>query len=578
MRNVRYLLSGWSLSLTLGLAAWAFFGIFYRHHLHYQEQLQLFLTTSDYLVEQVTARPGGLAAYIGGFFTQFFYDSLAGAFGLALLLVALQRLTADAANHISPKPLYRELTCIPSIAYAALLCNEDFLAAGLAALVLAMSAVYACNRIKGDGLRQAYMLLMVPVLYGLAGTACAVFLIAALSAEWLTAGKRNKQRLAVVTLTALLLFVLSPLAAKLIVVQYPMRQFWLAGDYYRFVREFPVWLLGIFLLTALLPLLYKILPEKQGGKWVCLFIKAGKLLLLALLSVAGVSLMADWAKEEVMAYDYYARSGKWNNIIAMADRKAPTSPLTVATLNLALAQTGYLPDYMFTYFQNGTEGLLPTFSKDYIVSVMAGEIYYRLGLVNTAQRFAFEAMEAIPDYNKSVRCLKRLAETNLINGQYKVAAKYLAVLQHTLFYKKQAVETEWGQLRQFRPQEDFLFSDREKDMMLGILFQHNPANRAAYEYLLAYTLLSNDLPHFLEYYQMGERAGMIPEAVPRAYQEALALVWSQTQYNPALKPPRLSDDTVRRLEAYRKASAPQPNPAPALKSRFGDTYWYYYYN
>lgn len=40
----------------------------------------------------------------------------------------------------------------------------------------------------------------------------------------------------------------------------------------------------------------------------------------------------------------------------------------------------------------------------------------------------FEAMEAIPDYKKSGRAYMRLAETNLINGQYAVAAKYLLAL------------------------------------------------------------------------------------------------------------------------------------------------------
>ena len=44
----------------------------------------------------------------------------------------------------------------------------------------------------------------------------------------------------------------------------------------------------------------------------------------------------------------------------------------------------------------------------------------------------FEAMEAIPDYKKSGRAYMRLAETNLINGQYAVAAKYLRALQHYL--------------------------------------------------------------------------------------------------------------------------------------------------
>ena len=66
-----------------------------------------------------------------------------------------------------------------------------------------------------------------------------------------------------------------------------------------------------------------------------------------------------------------------------------------------------------------------------------------------------------PDYKKSGRAYMRLAETNLINGQYAVAAKYLRALQHTLFYKKWATNAmsylnndekiekhpEWGWLR-----------------------------------------------------------------------------------------------------------------------------------
>lgn len=62
-----------------------------------------------------------------------------------------------------------------------------------------------------------------------------------------------------------------------------------------------------------------------------------------------------------------------------------------------------------------------SFVNDFTIPLVAGEPYYYLGLVNVAQQFVFEAMEAVPDYRKSVRCFKRLAETNLINGRYEVA-------------------------------------------------------------------------------------------------------------------------------------------------------------
>ena len=66
------------LSILLGAGVFIFFGVYYSYHLHYQEQFQMFLFTSDYFVEQVS-HPGGMADYLGGFLTQFYYYSWAGA-------------------------------------------------------------------------------------------------------------------------------------------------------------------------------------------------------------------------------------------------------------------------------------------------------------------------------------------------------------------------------------------------------------------------------------------------------------------------------------------------------------------
>ena len=40
---------------------------------------------------------------------------------------------------------------------------------------------------------------------------------------------------------------------------------------------------------------------------------------------------------------------------------------------------------------------------------------------------------------------------------------------------------EWGWLRKARYTEDFLFSDTEMDVMLGLLLQHNKSNRMAFD-------------------------------------------------------------------------------------------------
>lgn len=581
-------LTDWCISFLFGVVVWMFFAIFYRHHLHYQEQIQLFLFTADYFMELI-ARPGGLAIYLGRFFTQFFYDSFLGAFSLALLLVILQRLVSDAANYISHKPTYRLITYIPSLAFALLLCNEDMLLSGLVAVILSMLFILCCNRIRNDKVQFLFIILMLPILYWLVGFASCIFLIYSILMIWVCKKGKNRVKMLTITIIAILIWIACPYIAKEIVSFYPVSRFWFAGDYYRYVVQLPLIIPFYFLFVALFPFLFKFMPEikSKSGRLSIVFIQIG---LLLFITVWGVIKVADWDKEEIMAYSYYARTQKWNSIIALADKKSPDGPLTVSTLNMALSKKDYLREYMFTYYQNGTEGLLPDSRRDYNVLTMTGEIYYHLGLINTAQHFTFEAMEAIPDYQKSVRCIKRLAETNLINGQYEVAAKYLEILKQTLFYRKWAIETsgylrneerinnhpEWGKLRSFKPEEDFLFSDREKDMMLGLLFQRNPANSMAYEYLLAYTLLVKDLPRFTDYLKMNGQS-LQELSVSRSYQEALALIWSRSEYNPALKPPFSDNTVVKKLESYRNIYTSNAVAEEILKQQYGDTYWYYFH-
>ena len=66
---------------------------------------------------------------------------------------------------------------------------------------------------------------------------------------------------------------------------------------------------------------------------------------------------------------------------------------------------------------------------------IASDIAYQVYWPNIAQRTAFDAMEYIPNNNKSGRALKRLAEISIITQQYDVARKYLSILEETTFYR-----------------------------------------------------------------------------------------------------------------------------------------------
>ncbi len=217
---------------------------------------------------------------------------------------------------------------------------------------------------------------------------------------------------------------------------------------------------------------------------------------------------------ELLDYDLLVRGNRWEQIIRKAEKQQPDLPQSVCATNLALGMTNQMGHRAGDLFQNGPEGLFPSFSKDYFSTLTTAEVYFQLGLVNTAQRYYFEAMEAAPNYNKSCRCIRRLAETNLINGQYGVARKYLHILEKTVFYKKWAQRTLrmidngeesvmkhplYGRLRSMRLNEDFLFSDQEIDKICGRLLMQNHENVLAMQYMLLYPLLENNYEKFVQY-------------------------------------------------------------------------------
>ncbi|MDR1555782.1 MAG: DUF6057 family protein [Tannerellaceae bacterium] len=578
------------LSLVFGLSVFLFFGYFYSCHLLYQEQYQMFLFTSAYMMETIY-RPGGLAEYIARFLTQFYYVPWHGALIIAFLLTLMQRQIRAVVRHTGGrKAVWEPLSFLPPLFYWVLLCDENYMLTGVVSLAGVLLAFQGGLLIRTAPFRLAYRLLLIPVLYVLTGGTALVFALLCIVSELGKGESGTGRRFFFMAGAALLLLLLTPLSASYVFTQYPLAKLWTGANYYRFPTLFPFPLLLLWLSVPGLAVLFKYLPAGGMGRMRSALVHTlWQLAALVFVTVWGLSRTADWEKEEVMRYDYCVRSGQWERLIRLADEKAPGSPLSVSFLNLALCKQGLLPDRMFHYFQNGPEGLLPSFVRDFSLPMMAGELYYHLGFINTAQRFTFEAIEAIPDFQRSSRGIRRLAETNLLNGDYEVARKYLHLLQQTLYYRQWATETlaclsdekqiearpDWARLRKYRTKTDFFFSEGEKDMMLGILLQQDLSNRPAYEYLMAYCLLTKDLEHFYQYYPLGEN---IPyQTLPVSYQEALVYLWGLSNRTMDHIPYPVSNEVKQRVQEYRRIYVGYTHAEPMLRKQFSDTYWYYFH-
>lgn len=543
------------LSLLFAVAVALFWAFPYRCALSYQEQYQLFLFTPSYFTERISV-PGGLADYAGEFITQFYYVYAIGAILLALVFFCLQRLTWVLMRRSGVSQSWYLLSFIPAVALWALMGNENVLLSFAIALLameeLMLHYIIVRDHSRGWVAPAVYLLIAVPVGYWLFGP---VVIGVALSATYNPyrpygtsqtlperAVKSNSQTL------------LTPYGWVLLSVLYFVAIVWLCGlflqcpyyklfggiNYFRYPGIIPVMQWVVAALFALLPLVVSYLPRLEGKKAVRAEI--AQLTIIVLATVPLLHFSFDRATYELIDYDYLVRTHQWQRIIEKAEKHQASSPMSVSCVNLALAMQGQLCDRLFEFYQNGAEGLFPTFTRDMTSPLPTAEAFYQLGMVNDAERYAFEAQEAIPNYRKSGRLTRRIAQCEIINGNYAVAAKYLRMLESSLFYRQWAksqerflynsaavkADPEYGRLGDIRiKRHDYLFSDQEMDQMLGLLLVDNKKydNRMAYEYLIAYELLQRDLGRFMRYYPLGRfvQFGHIPYAI----QQVLIGSWLQ---------------------------------------------------
>ena len=572
------------LSLLFGIGVACYWGFLRMSVLSFQEQYQLFLTDTEYFQERMSV-PGGLADYIGEFLTQFYFVPVLGACILALLSVALQVMVWLLARRNGANSAYYPLSFIPSLMLWAYMGDENVLLSFNVALLLALAIMLFYHQVSGNEgfprylLRKVAFILTVPLIYWLIGPC--VLMVVAYVAFYELSKHRSWGSLAFGTIGVVYAVAVVLLCARSL--QYPLFNLFVGINYYRYPVYQPGMQTAIEAVATLLPLLLPLLPAVQKTVRVAL-------VSIAVLAVGGwwvIGHSFDPLKYNLIEYDFLVRTRQWGKIIEKAERQQPTRPFDVSCVNLALAMQGQLSDRLFDFFQNGAEGLFPSFQRDMTSPLPPCETFYWLGMVNDAERYAFEAQEAIPNHRKSGRLTRRIIECNIINGHHEVAMKYLRMLERTVFYRKWAKEQKaiikagkvnedpvYGRLRSFRQKkQDFLFSDTEMDQMLGLLFVQNYDNRMAFEYLMCYELLQRDLERFNAYYPLGKYAKF--NRIPTAYQQALVMQWTQQHGSFEGMPWSIEPATCNMLTQFVNLYMKNQNDPSLSAPPFGNTFWSY---
>ena len=536
------------LLLLFGVAVVIFWAVPFVGGLCFQEQYQMFLFDTGYFLERIVL-PGGLADYISEFLVQFYYMPVLGGAIIALLLMGIQAavwglMKQYGARHDFPGYL---LSFLPSIALWCAMGDQNVLLSFVVALFGALVIGWIHNRFHNRLVKVVFELVSTALVYWFLGPV--VFLYAALMiGDTLKNAKQKGNVFSGIGYSAVILILtIAWILLTTQTLQYPLYRIFAGLNYYRYpgaISPLPfvvmVWAVVIPFL-GMIPCHRKSLQKLQQSKVVIVL----SYVLVIVASWFGIKASFDEMTYDLIDYDFLVRTEQWDKIIEKAEKKQATTPLSVSCVNLALSQKGMLADRLFEFYQNGGEGLFPTFTRDMISPVSTAEIFFRLGMVNDAERYMFEAQEAIPNYRKSARLTRRIIECELINGNYQVAAKLLRRLQKTLFYSNWANQTMallgnekainqhpvYGKLRKYREKkQDFLFSDQEMDQMLGLLFLNDNHNKMAYEYLVCYELLQRDMEKFMQYYPLGRFVGY--DHIPRSFQEILIGNWMKTHSDP----------------------------------------------
>ena len=591
MKNL--MIKSWKplLSLLFGVAVVIFWSVPYMSGLCFQEQYQMFLFDIGYFLERIVL-PGGLADYISEFFVQFYYMPVLGGTIIALLLMSIQAISWGLMKQYGMKAVFPGylLSFVPSIVLWCAMGDQNLLLSFVVALSGALLMGWIHNRFHNRLVKVVFELVSTALVYWFLGPV--VFLYAALMiGDTLKNAQQKDSILSGIGYSAcILVLTIAWILLSTQTLQYPMHRIFAGLNYYRYPGTVSPLPLGVMIWTVVV-VFFGMVPD--GHAWIKKLQQSKVVIALAYVLVIvaswfGIKASFDEMTYDLIDYDFLVRTEQWDKIIEKAEKKPATTPLSVSCVNLALSQKGMLADRLFEFYQNGGEGLFPTFTRDMISPVSTAEIFFRLGMVNDAERYMFEAQEAIPNYRKSARLTRRIIECEIINGNYQVAAKLLRRLQKTLFYSNWANQMMallgnekainrhpiYGKLRKYREKkQDFLFSDREMDQMLGLLFLNDNHNRMAYEYLMCYELLQRDLEKFVQYYPLGRFVGY--DHIPRSFQEILIGNWMKTHSDPRTIPYSVDAQNVNNTLNFIQLYMQNPKDPQLGQQPYVSNAWHY---
>jgi hypothetical protein len=571
--------------LAVFLVSFLYFIVFGNYALYFLETQTIFLYKIEYL-KTFLAKPGGLLEYLAKFITQFYAGRIEGSL-LISLLIALPSLTLYRINRLLIKlnSFSWLLLTIPPVVL--LLMHAWYFHTPEYVIGFNLLLLYYLFAIKADTpAKNVWLLAFYPFFYYAAGTFALIFTVLYTFHHLFSkrAGTAYKYPvfLLLVALTTILIF------WKLILLQ-PFALFLLSPFP---LLESSVYSATVISLTAFLiiyPLIARYTADYKNTRRLNWHYSLASVILISGAGIVCLFSIYDQQTRRVIELERYSFRGEYQKAAELHEKKPSLNLIGQYFYNYALSESGQLCERLFEGRQDFLAGSLVLPWGDVHLN-RGAYFYYAVGLINEAHRWAYEEMVV---FGYRPQNLQILAKTSLINGDLRMARKYLALLKKTLYYRKWAIDyekladdpsqievhPELGEKIKLLPSNNFFIQFNEPQNNLPYILEGQPGNKKAIEYYIAGLLLTKKVELAVNTVKDLKASGYT--SIPRHLEEAILIYYDSTKEFPDFGGLRMNPSTLARFDQYRSTyMAARSNPATVkqvMEERFGNTFWYYFH-
>jgi hypothetical protein len=575
-----YLLPG-----ILLIAIFGYFCFVANYVLFFQETQSLFIFSGEYL-HQYLLKPGGLLEYAARFLTQFYIVKLPGAIILSVILILPGIILYIINKRIIPGISFSLLLLlIPSCLMLLMQANYYHLMEYNLGFVLIL-LYYLFYISSGEKKRPIIVLILFPLFYYVAGAYAMFFAGMFISHNlFLEKGKHGyiyiSFLLTVAAVTFLIFWKIIFLQTIGQIIFFPLP-----------VLESAAYKATFFILAGYIvfyPLLCRIAIKLKPGKLNKRSYSFISIIFVFATTIFFLFNIYNPQTARVVELERLVFAGKWDEAIRYQEKKPSRNLISEYFYNIALSETDQLCDRLFFGSQDFGAGSLVLPWGDAHLD-RGGYFYYSIGLINEAHRWAYEEMVV---YGSRPQNIQLLAKTSLIDGDYRMARKYIDILKRTIYYRKWAKkfekmadnpalirsDPELGAKLKLLPKSNFFIKFNEPQNNLPLMLEGQPDNRNAFEYYLAGLLMTKSVEILMNNISKMKELGYT--AIPRHIEEAIIIYYNSTRVVPDMGGLKINPETQLRFDHYFTSYIEaRKNPATMkekMQVQFGNTFWYYFH-